>query len=194
MMRTKRPLSYLYVLCLFAASAVLLTGCGRNAGTFDIEEARGLVQRYNEVVIEAYRRLDIKLVDDVVGPNERRKLAGLIGVRQDMGITLDSELLLLEMVSVKQHEESKWLEVRTREKWRYLDRKIGTGEQVGEESDDEYEMIYVFINDDGRWLVDKIKFAVPPKVGRPKPLWSSEPTYPNGGMVLPHSGGQTNKP
>ncbi len=159
----------------------------------DTEQARQLVEGYNKAVSEAYRRADVKLTDGIVGPNEGRKLTGLIGVRRDMGVTLDSKLLELEMVSVGQDEENKWLEVQTKEKWYYLDRRIGTGEQVGGDSTDEYEMVYQFIWDSERWLVDKIKFAKPPRVGRKHPLWAPGMTHPNGGMV-PQPDGEANKP
>ncbi len=129
-----------------------------------------------------------------MGPNEGNKLRGLIGVRLDTGVTLDSTLLELEMVSVKQDERGRWLEVDTREQWHYLDRSIGTGEQVGEDSRDEYEMRYIFRKNDGRWLVDKIKFRTPPKVGRKKLLWAPGTTHPNGGMVMSNSDGGTNTP
>ena len=55
---------------------------------------------YNDVVSEAYRRGDARLVDSVAGPNEGKKLTGLIGVRLDLGLTLDSQLLAIEVVDV----------------------------------------------------------------------------------------------
>ena len=129
------------------------------------DEARRLVERYNRVVCEAYRRADVTLIDPVVGPNEGRKLTGLIGVRLDAGITLDAELLELQIVGVDQSSEE--LRVRTSETWSYRDRRIGSGEQVGEESLDEYEMLYVFKMFADTWKVDEIRFATPPRVGRP---------------------------
>ena len=60
------------------ALCLLLTSCRR---PIDMDQARSLVLRYNEIVSEAYRRADIKLIDSVVGPNESKKLTGLIGVR-----------------------------------------------------------------------------------------------------------------
>ena len=108
------------------ACLMLATGCNRVSQA----DARQLVERYNKFVSEAYRRGDIKLVDSVVGPNEGRKLTGLIGVRLDLGITLDSQLLSLDVIGVEQKPNE--LFVRTKEKWSYRDRKIGSGEQVGQ--------------------------------------------------------------
>ena len=136
------------------------------------EEAQGLVERYNRVVSEAYRRGDVRLTDSVVGPNEGKKLTGLIGVRLDMGITLDARLLALEITGVEQSKDE--LHVRTKERWRYRDLKIGSGEQVGEESEDSYEMLYVFTKIDRAWAVDEIRFTAPAEIGRKTMLWEAD--------------------
>jgi hypothetical protein len=153
---------------LLALSVVALTGCQRTS----LDEARKLVERYNQVVSEAYRRGDVKLVDPVVGPREGKKLTGLIGVRLDLGITLDAELISLEVIGTERLQDD--LRVRTRERWRYRDLKIGTGEQVGQESLDSYEMLYVFKRIDKAWLVDEIKFTSPPQVGRTQTPWIAD--------------------
>ncbi len=139
-----------------------------------VEEATDLVERYNRTVSEAYRRCDVKLIDPVVGPNtaEGKNLTGLIGVRQDMGITLDAELLSLEVTDVGQNDTE--LLISTKESWRYRDRKIGTAEQVGEESLDVYELLYVFKQWDGVWMVDETKFTTPPEVGRETTPWGAD--------------------
>jgi hypothetical protein len=146
--------------------ALVLAGCGRPSR----EQARQLVERYNKAVSEAYRRADVKLIDPVVGPAEGSKLTGLIGVRLDMGLTLDSQLLFLEVTGVEPKKGE--LRVQTRERWRYCDRKIGTGERVGEESLDSYEMLYIFKRLNKEWVVDEIRFATPPQVGRRATTWA----------------------
>ncbi len=167
------------LLCLVC---LMLTSCGQRVDTND---ARRLVKRYNTVVSEAYRRADIKLIDSVVSDNEGKKLTGLIGVRLDMGLTMDASLLELEMISVEQDDKS--LRVRTKEQWYYRDLKIGTGEQVGPDSYDSYEMMYFFVHDNDKWLVDKIEFAGPPQVGREVQPWTSDV------RTLHNMAGSTNK-
>ena len=147
--------------------ALPLTGCHRAS----VQQARQLVERYNQVVSEAYRRGDVRLIDPVVGPNEGRKITGLIGVRLDLGLTLDSQLLSLEVTGVEASRGE--LRVTTKERWRYRDRKIGTGQQVGEASLDSYEMLYVFKKPGKAWLVDEIHFASAPRVGRRQTPWQA---------------------
>ena len=74
-------------------------GCERAA----TREARALVAHYNAVVSEAYRKGDILIIDSVVGPNtpDGKRLTGLIGVRSDMGLTLDAHLESLEVTGVE---------------------------------------------------------------------------------------------
>jgi hypothetical protein len=153
---------------LLGVCLAALPGCQRSS----MKEARQLVERYNQVVSEAYRRGDVRLIDPVVGPNEGRKLTGLIGVRTDLGITLDSRLLSLLVTHVDVVADE--MRVHTKERWHYRDLRIGTGQQVGEESLDAYEMLYIFKRIDKAWLVDEIKFASPPQVGRKKTPWVAD--------------------
>ena len=128
--------------------------------------------RSNQVVAEAYRRGDVRLIDPVVGPNEGKKLTGLIGVRSDLGITLDSKLQSLKITGVEQGKNA--FRVHTVERWSYRDLKIGTGAQVGQASQDAYEMTYFFTNINKAWLVDEIKFVAPPQVGRTNTPWVAD--------------------
>ncbi|MEI8288514.1 MAG: cytochrome c biogenesis protein ResB [Verrucomicrobiota bacterium] len=153
---------------LLGTCLALTAGCDRVSPT----QARQLVERYNQVVAEAYRRGDVRVIDSVVGPNEGKKLTGLIGVRLDMGLTLDSKLQSLEITSVEHAQNS--LRVCTKERWSYRDLKIGTGAQVGQASQDAYEMTYFFTNVNKAWLVDEIKFAAPPQVGRTNMPWVAD--------------------
>jgi hypothetical protein len=145
-----------------------LTSCQKSSA----EQARALVERYNKIVSEAYRRGDVRLIDPVVGPREGKKLTGLIGVRLDFGLTLDSHLLSLEVTGVEQAKNV--MRVATKERWRYRDLRIGSGKQVGEESLDSYEMLYFFTNINKAWLVDEIRFTRPPWVGRSQTAWAAD--------------------
>jgi cytochrome c biogenesis protein ResB len=167
------PRSCLAVAPALVLMAIVASSCTRS----DADRAKRLVERYNQVVAEAYRRGDVKLVDGVVGIVEGRRLTGLIGVRLDLGVTLDSQLLSLE-VTASDRSRGEW-RVRTNERWRYRDVRIGTGEQVGEEARDAYAMEYVFKRSGGTWVMEEIRFTSPPQVGRTQPLWLSERPAPH---------------
>jgi hypothetical protein len=160
---------------------VLLTSCKPSV----TKQARALVERYNQVVSEAYRRGDAKLINLVVGPREGKKLAGLIGIRSEFGLALDSHLLSLEVNRVERAKDM--MRVATRERWRYRNLRIGTGEQVGEESFDSYDMVYTFTNINAAWLVDEIRFTKPPWVGRAQNAWVADQKPPATATAHPAS-------
>lgn len=152
------------------ALLLLSPACGRVSQ----QEARTLIQTYNDVVSEAYRQNDIQLIDKVVAPNciAGKNLTGLIGVRLDMGITLDAHLDDLQIVGVTRDKEE--LQIRTRERWSYQDLRVGTGERVGEPSVDHYELLYLLKKTGGAWLVTETKFTREPQVGRTVTPWQMD--------------------
>ncbi len=127
-------------------------------------QATGLVERYNAALIEAYRSGDPRLVEGLVSDAEAKKVTGLIGVKYDSGITLDAQLQQFEVTAVE--KRSGGVEVRTREHWHYVDRRIGTGVQVGPASDDRYEVAYHLWLANERWVVGELEFTAEPQVGR----------------------------
>lgn len=148
-----------------------------------MNQARQLVERYNQVVSEAYRRSDVRLIDPVVGINEGRKLTGLIGVRQDLGLGLDAELLTLDITGVEQSGDE--LRVRTEERWQYKDVKLANGEPVGEASHDSYAMLYLFKREPQGWFVDEIQFTSPPQVERTQTPWVADHSSARQPLTLP---------
>jgi hypothetical protein len=145
-----------------------LTSC---QGLSDRDAAK-LVETYNARVIEAFRAGDPRLVEPVTGATDGRRIAALIGVKLDMGITLDSRLLDLTVLSIERGRGE--VVVHTEERWHYRDRKVGTGEQVGEDSTDHYFVRYHLRKPEGRWVVDEIAFDREPVVGRREAPLSSD--------------------
>lgn len=167
------------------ALLILAAACGR----VDEGEARALVARYNQVVSEAYRRCDLQLIDAVVAQDcvAGKNLTGLIGVRMDMGLVLDARLEELQVTGVQRQKDQ--LEIRTRERWSYVDRRLGTGELVGEPSVDRYELLYLFKQVKGTWMVTETKFTAPPEVGRKTTPWQMDAKEAHA-MIAPATGGK----
>ncbi|BDG07398.1 hypothetical protein [Anaeromyxobacter paludicola] len=142
------------------AAGLLAAGCRPDDGA----EAVRLVQRYDAALIEAYKAGDARLVEGLAGERELKKLTGLIGVKLDTGVNMDAELRELKVLEVRR--EGDVVEVRTEERWHYADRRIGTGAQVGQASDDHYFMRYDLSVEGGRRVVRELHFERPPEVGR----------------------------
>jgi len=87
-----------------------------------------------------------------------------VGVKLDQGLTLDARLVELQPRGVERRGDE--VVVTTDERWHYLDRRIGTGEQVGQDSRDHYVMRYFLRKSGKAWVVDRTEFAEKPEVGR----------------------------
>jgi hypothetical protein len=148
------------------ASSSLACACLALAACRELPDADAvkLVEAYNARVIEAFRAGDAALVEPVAGPEEAKKITGLVGVKLDLGITLDAKLTALHVLGVERSGGE--VQVSTDETWAYRDRRIGTGEQVGEASTDHYVMRYHLQKLQGRWVVARIEWTEPPQVGR----------------------------
>jgi len=142
------------------AALAALAGCRRLSD----REAVELVEAYDARLAEAYRASDARLLEPLAGPRDARRVATLIGVKADVGLTLDARLLELRVVAVERPPGE--VRVRTEERWHYRDRRIGSGEQVGPDSTDRYALAYTLRRAEGRWVVDEVAFERPPEVGR----------------------------
>jgi hypothetical protein len=142
------------------AAVALLAACrGGNK-----EEAEQAVRTYLARLVEAYRTADVSLVDPLVSDQQALKLVGLIGVKQDAGVVLDAKIVDLQFVRAER-DGAGWV-VETKERWYYRDRKIGSGEQVGQDSTDSYAMRYRFVRKEGHLVLDDLEFVGEPVVGR----------------------------
>lgn len=142
-----------------AALAAVLAACGPSS-----EDAVQAVKLYDQRLVEAYRTADARLLADVAGPAEHKKVTALIGVKSDQGVTLDSRLLSMEVKGVRRDGDG--FLVDTHERWQYLDRRIGSGEQVAQDSSDEYDLRYRVGRIGKRLVVNAVEFTKPPVVGR----------------------------
>jgi hypothetical protein len=146
-----------------ALAAALAGACTR----FSDAQAEALVRKYLAALIEAYRASDEEVVDPLVGEVEGNRLVGLIGVKRDIGLFLDAKLTDVQFERFDRDGER--LSVVTREQWYYRDRRIGSGEQVGDDSTDSYRLRYHVAQYKGRWVIAQVEFVDPPVVGRKLP-------------------------
>lgn len=167
-------------LCLAFVFAMAAAACRDLSG----DRAEALVKRYNGKLIEAYKLGDERIVDGLVGDEEGKKLTGLIGVKTDMGINLDSVLTRFRVTGIARPRNGD-VEVMTEERWHYRDRRIGSGETVGPESDDHYFMRYSLTRKNDSWIVARVAFEQPPTVGRTTALVQASPKVFHGSVAPP---------
>lgn len=136
------------------------------------EKAVELVRAYNDRVIAAYRHADARLVEGFAGPDEAKKILGLVGVKADQGLFMEATILEFRSHGVKQADGK--VVVETREKWYYRDRRMKTGAQEGQDSTDTYHLRYTLGKPEGKWVVEQVDFASPPQVGRTEVLTTGD--------------------
>ncbi|HTN51155.1 MAG TPA: hypothetical protein VML50_02030 [Anaeromyxobacter sp.] len=149
--------------CALLLAGLLLASCRRSGE----DEARAAVANYLVKLVQAYRSSDETIVDPFVTEAQGRTLTGLIGVKQDMGVLLDSQLLDIRFESVRVDGEG--FLVDTRERWHYRDLALRTGTQVGDDSLDSYAIRYRLVREEGKLKIAQIEFREPPAVGRKLP-------------------------
>ncbi len=166
--RSPRPgASPLPVILLLGAG--LAQGCG-SGGRLTDERAAQLVRTYNQRLIDAYRSSDPEMLEGIAGPAECKKVLGLIGVKSDQGVSLDATLVSFAVRAVARPSAATML-VTTDETWRYADRQIGSGNVIGQPSEDHYRMSYHLERlPTGAWVIGAVSFASPPVVGRASAL------------------------
>ncbi len=142
-----------------------LAAAGCHAGSVDDAAAVTLVRTYDARLIDAYRTSDVQVMEPWVGDDELRKLTGLIGVKRDMGETLDAQLLDLHVDRVARDGDG--VRVFTHERWRYVPRRIGDGAPAGPESTDLYALSYRLGAVGGKERVLEVEFTEPPTIGTP---------------------------
>jgi hypothetical protein len=147
-----------------------LTAC-TSSGLSD-QDAVKLVRHYNEQNILAYRTGDARITEPYTGEVEGKRLLGLIGVRLDQKRTLDSQLLEFEVLGVSRRGEEIFVE--TKERWYWVERRIGTGQPVDLDSTDRYVMRYRIAREKERWVVAETEFVEKPHVGRPWTSWGND--------------------
>jgi hypothetical protein len=150
-------------------------------------DAEAIVRRYNALVSDAYRAGDYRIAQPIVGEDEVRRLAAHIGVRSDQGITLDARLVEITFKNFERKGDEAF--VTTEERWHYLDRRIGSGEQVGQESRDHYVMRYHLKKAGSGWIVEGTEFAEKPEVGRTEVPDRAPPMNLHGFDTVVPSGG-----
>jgi hypothetical protein len=135
----RRPAGLLVALAALAA-------CGG-----DRADAERAVRAYDAALIAAYRGGDPAPLAPVATAREVQKVTALLDLKRAGGLVLESALEMLEVGAVERPERDR-LRVRTRERWRYFDRRAAGG-QAGETLVALVELDYDLVREEGAWKV-----------------------------------------
>lgn len=136
--------------CRLLAALALVAGC-----TADRREAEALVRGYNEAAIVAYRTRQFGALEQVATKKEAGRVVVLVDLKSAAGLVLESELQALEVTRVERSDAQ--LRAWTKERWRYWDRPLKPGGEVGTVFVAEMTLDYDFVREDGAWKLSSAR-------------------------------------
>lgn len=137
----------LFLLCL------ALTGCHTHAG--DSRDVKATILRYNQLLSDCYRNLNMNPMQEVATPEHATKLYSHMAALGEGGVRMDSHLKGMDFVEVSFPSPGEAV-VRTRELWDFAHYGIEKGEKQYEEKAFPYNMTYRLNKASGYWLVASI--------------------------------------
>lgn len=132
-------------------TAIVLGGC-HNGGGAESTAVKGTIMRYNQLLSDGYRSLNMNPLQEVATPEQATRLYHHMAALGEGKVRMDSTLKNIEFVKVT-FPTSGEAAVNTRETWDFAHLDIGTGKKVYEERGFVYEMEYLLKPAQGRWII-----------------------------------------
>ena len=140
------------LMCCFVLTA--LFGCTPEV-TDDEAHLKTVVARYNDALVSAYKNQFFDSLSEVSVEAEAGKVHALVNSYLQGNQVMDSELHSMDFKEMKVADNK--ATVRTSEKWSYRWINFRTGEEVEPMRDIHYEMLYHFVKEEGKWLVEMVE-------------------------------------
>lgn len=139
----------LLILCMMCAWG----GCmAPPADRQETDRIKACIRRYNLLLADGYRALDMTPLQEVASQEQATKLYYHMAALSEGKVKMDSTLKNPEFIRInitKPDEAS----VATRETWDFAHVDMRTGKKLAEERDFIYEMDYLLKRREGRWVI-----------------------------------------
>ncbi|OGW25223.1 MAG: hypothetical protein A2X59_12555 [Nitrospirae bacterium GWC2_42_7] len=129
---------------------ILLSGCSKE--TARIQDT---VIRYNQLLIEGYKSLNMNPLQEVATKEQATKLYYHMAALGEADIRMHSQLKKIDFQGVTFPGSDKAV-VMTREVWDFAHMDIRSGEKIYEEKGFIYNVSYELMKDKERWLIEKV--------------------------------------
>lgn len=157
------------------ALVVLVGACA--PGPTDEDRVRSTIERYNELLAEGYRSLDMNPMGEVAAQLQAEDEYIHMSSLAEGGVRLDPELTKLEFLSVS--IESTSAQVETRETWDYRHYSRATGELVLEQKALVYHLAWDLSKEtSGTWLVTDVRAISATSPVEPRQVGTLTPVSP----------------
>lgn len=169
-----RRLTLIAILLVLA----LVTGCSAGPRISDDEKAiRTTLGRYNELLTQGYRALDMNQMREVATPAQAESEYIHMSSLAEGGVRLDPTLKRLDFLSVSIEATSATAE--TQETWDYRHYSRTSGELVLEETGLVYHLAWDLEKQPtGQWLVSDVRAISTTSTTEPAQLGTTTPTPP----------------
>ncbi|WP_298268795.1 hypothetical protein [Geobacter sp.] len=120
-----------------------------------MQQVQGTIRRYNQLLIDGYRKMNMNPLQEVATPEQAEKLYFHMAALGEGRLRLDSTLKNISFVNIDMAKPDE-ATVVTRETWDYTHVNLNTGGKFDEEKDFVYEMKYTLKRRDGRWIITNV--------------------------------------
>lgn len=121
----------------------------------EIERLKGVIARYNQLLVEGYKKMDMNPLQEVATIEQATRLYHHMSALGEGDILMVSHLKkidFLEFKFPKPHEAV----VRTKEIWDFTHVNINSGKKVYEQKDFIYLLTYKLVKGKNRWLISEV--------------------------------------
>lgn len=145
---------------LFAVLVVVLSLCGCHAGTDkQTQEIKNAILRYNHLLSEGYIKMNMAPLLETAAPDHVQKVYYHMAALGEAKIRMESQLVDLKFLEF-QFLSKYAAKARTREKWNYSHTRIGETLPVRKVVEGYiYQLSYLLVKDDSRWLVSSVSVS-----------------------------------
>jgi hypothetical protein len=134
---------------------LVIIGASCSMPSDEIEQVKWTVLRYNELLSEGYRKLNMNPMQEVATEDQARKLYYHMSAIGEGKLRMESTLKRLEFRNMEFAENGDAM-IETREIWDFAHKFINTEKIYAEEKNFMYEMVYHLKKQKRRWIVTNV--------------------------------------
>jgi hypothetical protein len=146
----------------------------------DEEQVRQMVRRYNALLADGYRTLNMNPVAEVATQDQAEKAYTHMAAIGEGEVRMLSSLKKIDFTGINRQQPDTFV-AKTKEVWDFTYTDIKTGKEAGRETNFLYEVTYFLKKDGSRWVIHDIVAYAPNDREQPQPPRVIKP--PEGGTA-----------
>lgn len=120
-----------------------------------MKQVKGTILRYNHLLIDGYKKMNMNPLQEVASPEQAEKLYFHMSALGEGRLRLDSSLKDVSFVTIDMSRPNEAI-VSTKEIWDFALVNIDTEDKISEEKDFIYEMRYTLKILQGLWIITNV--------------------------------------